>query len=61
MLVCGCGSQGVGADVGVGLSVIEHTAQHDTHLWKYHSPTAVWFLCFWYFFDVSGRLAGFFL
>ena len=48
----GCGSQGAGegADVGVGLSVIEHTAQYDTHSWKYHAPTAVCFLCFGYFF-----------
>ena len=55
MLVCGCGSHGagVGADVGVCLSVIEHTAQYDTHLWTYHAPTAVWFLVFLIFSDFS--------
>ena len=60
MLVCGCGSldSGVGADVGVGLTVTEHTAQHDTHLWTYYAPAAVWL--FWGTFCVVWRrLANF--
>ena len=49
VLVCGCGSLGVGkgADVGVGLAVTEHTAQYDTHLWTHHAPAAE---CFCYVF-----------
>ena len=48
MLVCGSGSlgAGVGADVGVGLSVSEHTAQYDAHLWTDHAPAAAWLFYF---------------
>ena len=51
MLVCGCGSQGavVGAYVGVGLSVTEHTAQHDGPMDVSRTSSRVFFVCFWYF------------
>ena len=49
---------GVGVDVGVGLTVTEHAAQHDTHSWTYHAPAAVWFF-FWFHLDLFGAVCHF--
>ena len=63
MLVCGCGSLGavVGPDVGVGLTVTEHTVLCDTHLWTYHACTSSRVSCLWVFFGCFRRRLAIFL